>query len=123
MDANSNALPRVQKEVICKSLSAYSVGQMLKHMDRRELVDYSRVSLIILLGDPLTVWTLTLVLSVCFWGLSAHFYGFQMMRVGLHVRVGCSYLIYAKSLRLGQHESSLQTTMGRMVSSSDSLTI
>lgn len=37
------------------------------------------------------------------------------MRLGLHVRVGCSYLIYKKSLKLGQFESS-QKTMGKMVS-------
>lgn len=87
---------------------------MLVHMDRRELVDYPRAALI---EDPLAWWTLALVASVCLWALSAHFYGFQMMRVGLHVRLGCSYLIYAKSLLLAlSHQSAVQTTMGRMVS-------
>lgn len=81
-------------------------------MSKRELVDYSRLWS---LEDPLLAWTVTLILSVSLWVLSAHFYGFQMMRVGLHIRIGCSYLIYRKSLKLGQYESS-QTTMGRMVS-------
>lgn len=84
--------------------------------------------------DSLTLWTVALVLSVVAWASSAHFYGFQMMRVGLHVRVGCSYLIYRKSLRIaptrankpssaseGPKARSAQTaqqasTMGKMVS-------
>jgi len=84
-------------------------------MSNRELVDYrlwdgwSAVA-----EDPLVFWTVSLILSVCCWVLTAHFYGFQMMRVGLHVRVGCSYLIYRKSLRLGQFESG-EKTMGKMV--------
>lgn len=54
--------------------------------------------------EPLTFWTISLILSVFAWALSAHFYGFQMMLVGLHVRVGCSYLIYRKSLRSDRNQ-------------------
>lgn len=172
---------------MCKSLSAYSVGQMLMHMSKREISSpeqqrleqmlqhkqqlhalpqyelhfnsgessdaqtlhkvFADVSISSVASDnltssgfgqsstwtsmtltalatsgghqdPLMFWTLTLIASVCMWVLSAHAYGFQMMRIGLHTRVGCSYLIYRKSLRLGQHESS-QKTMGRMVSLRD----
>lgn len=110
--SDNQNIHRCHQEVVCKSLSAYSVGQMLLHMSKRELVDYSRLWSP---EDPLLWWTVILILSVSLWVLTAHFYGFQMMRVGLHVRVGCSYLIYRKSLKLGQFESS-QTTMGRMVS-------
>jgi len=75
------------------------------------------LSALIAQQEPLVFWTATLVLVSFCWVLSAHFYGFQMMRVGLHVRVGCSYLIYRKSLKLGQlGTSSSQTTMGKMVS-------
>lgn len=105
----------IDQEVVCKSLSAYSVGQMLLHISKRELVDYSRLNWSF--QEPLTVWTMSLILSVCCWVLTAHFYGFQMMRVGLHVRVGCSYLIYRKSLKLGQQATEdVQKTMGKMVS-------
>lgn len=111
---------------------------MLLHITNRELVDYSRAanlapsavgaaaeaaqraslwSAALIPRDPLVFWTATLILVSFCWVLSAHFYGFQMMRVGLHVRVGCSYLIYRKSLRLGQQQESSQTTMGKMVSS------
>lgn len=98
---------------MCKSLSSYSVGQMLFHMANRELVDYSRLWSV---RDPLVFWTGTLVLALAFWVLTAHFYGFQMMRVGLHVRVGCSYLLYRKSLKLA-HSETAESTMGKMVSS------
>lgn len=49
---------------------------------------------------PLVKWTIILICSNFAWALSAHFYGFQMMRLALHVRLGCSHLIYAKALRL-----------------------
>lgn len=113
-DYNNNKMC-VAQDVVCKSLSAYSVGQMLELMSQREVGDYSRVWSV---EEPLLYWTLTLVLTLVVWVLSAHFYGFQMMRIGLHVRVGCSYLIYRKSLKLGQFESS-QKTMGKMVSDKD----
>lgn len=85
---------------------------MLMHMNKRELVDHSNLWTA---QDPLVFWSIALVTGVACWVLTAHFYGFQMMRVGLHVRVGCSYLIYRKSLVLGQYES-CEITMGKMVS-------
>lgn len=112
---------------MCKSLGAYSVGQMLLYMTNRELMDHSSGASVpvltspdpanlehLVVQDPLVFWTMSLVLVSFCWALSAHFYGFQMMRVGLHVRVGCSYLMYRKSLKL---QESSQTTMGKMVSS------
>lgn len=108
---------------------------MLWHINKRELVDSDPTATVGLDWIPLnslTFWTCSLVLSVFSWALGAHFYGFQMMRVGLHVRVGCSYLIYRKSLKLGPQRlmtkaarksegktgvSEPASTMGKMVSS------
>lgn len=51
-------------------------------------------------SSELWKWSCLLMLSLFAWASSAHFYGFQMMRSGLRIRVACSHLIYAKALKL-----------------------
>lgn len=110
-----------KQEVICKSAGGYSVGQVLLHLQasqsgRPERVQLGRLALGLDVDvDPVLCWTLALVCSVCGWALSAHLYGFQMTRLGLRVRVGCSYLMYRKALRLSLEQSGAKT-MGRMAS-------
>lgn len=64
--------------------------------------------------EPLVQWTLSLMISTLIFPVLIHNYCFEMMRLGIQIRVATSYLIFRKAVKLS-HAALAQSTIGQMV--------